>query len=109
MEITSKALSTEDMDTLPDKLVYNIEANKNGIIALKESPDYSIERFTQAQINNGDVIFIHKGSPLQMSLCLLGQIDMVTKVLRTFYNTIRSNKVIIYYFITINYYYLSNN
>ncbi|MCI4382089.1 hypothetical protein PGIGA_G00259570 [Pangasianodon gigas] len=61
-EITSKALSTEDMDTPPDKLVYNIEATKNGIIALKESPDYNIERFTQAQINNGEVIFIHKGS-----------------------------------------------
>ncbi|KAK3526427.1 hypothetical protein QTP70_025459, partial [Hemibagrus guttatus] len=61
-EITSKALSTEDMDSPPDKLVYNIEATQNGIIALKESPDYSVEKFTQAQINNGEVIFIHKGS-----------------------------------------------
>ncbi|XP_058264455.1 chondroitin sulfate proteoglycan 4 isoform X2 [Hemibagrus wyckioides] len=61
-EITSKALSTEDMDSPPDKLVYNIEGIQNGIIALKESPDYSVEKFTQAQINNGEVIFIHKGS-----------------------------------------------
>lgn len=63
-EITSNALSADDLDTPPDKLVYNLEATKNGIVALKESPDYSIERFTQAQINNGEVIFIHKGSPL---------------------------------------------
>lgn len=62
-EITSKALSTEDKDTPPDKLVYNIEATKNGVVTLKESPDYSVERFTQAQINNAEVIFIHKGSP----------------------------------------------
>lgn len=82
-EITSKALSTDDMDTPPDKLVYNIEATTSGIIALKESPDFSIEIFTQAQINNGEVIFIHKGSPLQMSSCLLGQTDTVNKVLRT--------------------------
>lgn len=71
------------MDTPPDKLVYNIEATTSGIIALKESPDFSIEIFTQAQINNGEVIFIHKGSPLQMSSCLLGQTDTVNKVLRT--------------------------
>ncbi|KAF5908312.1 chondroitin sulfate proteoglycan 4-like, partial [Clarias magur] len=61
-EITSKALSAEDMDTPADKLVYNIEATNSGIIALKESPDYSIENFTQAQIDNSEVIFIHKGS-----------------------------------------------
>lgn len=72
MDITSKALSTEDMDTPADKLVYNIEATKNGLVALKESPDIGVERFTQAQIDSGEVIFIHKGSPLQMSLCLLG-------------------------------------
>ncbi|KAI5615469.1 chondroitin sulfate proteoglycan 4 [Silurus asotus] len=62
MEITSKSLSAEDLDTPPDKLVYNIEGTKNGIVALKELPDLVIERFTQAQINNGEVIFIHKGS-----------------------------------------------
>ncbi|TSK13507.1 Chondroitin sulfate proteoglycan 4 [Bagarius yarrelli] len=50
------------MDTPPDKLIYNIEATKNGIVALKDSPDYSVERITQAQINNNKVIFIHKGS-----------------------------------------------
>ncbi|XP_053340441.1 chondroitin sulfate proteoglycan 4 [Clarias gariepinus] len=61
-EITNKALSAEDTDTPADKLVYNIEATKSGIIALKESPDYSIENFTQAQIDNSEVIFIHKGS-----------------------------------------------
>lgn len=51
------------MDTPPDELVYSIEAIKNGIVALKESPDFRIERFTQAQIDNGEVIFIHKGTP----------------------------------------------
>ncbi|KAI4873108.1 hypothetical protein NFI96_018796 [Prochilodus magdalenae] len=61
-EITSKALSVEDTDTPPEELVYTIEPPSNGIVALKESPDDSIESFTQAQVNNGEVIFIHEGS-----------------------------------------------
>ncbi|XP_072528512.1 chondroitin sulfate proteoglycan 4 [Salminus brasiliensis] len=61
-EITSRLLNTEDLDTPPDELVYTIETPTNGIIALKESPDDSIKTFTQAQINNGEVIFIHEGS-----------------------------------------------
>ncbi|XP_036432475.1 chondroitin sulfate proteoglycan 4 [Colossoma macropomum] len=61
-EITNRVLNTEDVDTPPEELVYSIEAPTNGIVALKESPDDSIDTFTQAQINNGEVIFIHEGS-----------------------------------------------
>uniref|UniRef100_A0A4W4HI51 Laminin G domain-containing protein n=1 Tax=Electrophorus electricus TaxID=8005 RepID=A0A4W4HI51_ELEEL len=61
-EITSATLSTEDLDTPPEELVYTIEAPTNGIVALKDSPDDSIDSFSQAQINSGDVIFIHQGS-----------------------------------------------
>lgn len=63
-EITNKALNTEDLDTPPDELLYNIDSITNGIIALKEYPEDSIKSFTQEQINNREIIFIHQGSSL---------------------------------------------
>ncbi|KAG7473892.1 hypothetical protein MATL_G00100640 [Megalops atlanticus] len=63
-EITEHMLSTEDADTPPEELVYSIETPSNGIVAFRVSPGDSIQNFTQAQINNGDVVFTHKGSQL---------------------------------------------
>ncbi|KAM3870288.1 chondroitin sulfate proteoglycan 4 [Diretmus argenteus] len=60
-DITSSMLYTEDTDTPPKDLVYNVEAPTNGMVSLKESPDESLLNFTQAQINNGEIIFIHEG------------------------------------------------
>ncbi|KAJ8249385.1 hypothetical protein GJAV_G00234230 [Gymnothorax javanicus] len=59
-EITANMLYAKDLDTPPERLVYSIEDLSNGIVALKVSPGDSIENFTQAQINNGEVVFIHK-------------------------------------------------
>lgn len=64
-EITANLLYTEDLDTPPEELVYSIEDLSNGIVALRVSPGDSIENFTQAQINSGEVVFIHKGEPLE--------------------------------------------
>lgn len=61
-EITANMLSSDDVDTTPDQLFYSIEMLSNGIVAFKESPDDSVDSFTQAQINNGEVLFIHHGS-----------------------------------------------
>ncbi|XP_030640103.1 chondroitin sulfate proteoglycan 4 [Chanos chanos] len=60
-EITTDVLNAEDLDTPPEKLVYSIEAPSNGMVALKVSPNDNIDNFTQAQINNGEIIFIHQG------------------------------------------------
>ncbi|XP_061078781.1 chondroitin sulfate proteoglycan 4 isoform X2 [Conger conger] len=62
-EITANLLYTDDMDTPPEELVYSIDEISNGIVALRVSPGDSIENFTQAQINSGEVVFIHKGGP----------------------------------------------
>ncbi|KAL1247208.1 hypothetical protein QQF64_022584 [Cirrhinus molitorella] len=61
-EITANMLSSDDLDTPPEELVYAIEIPSNGIVAFKVSPDDSVDSFTQAQINNGEVLFIHQGS-----------------------------------------------
>ncbi|XP_051545083.1 chondroitin sulfate proteoglycan 4 [Myxocyprinus asiaticus] len=61
-EITANVLSSDDLDTPPEELVYSIETPSSGIVAFKVSPDDSVDSFTQAQINNGEVLFIHQGS-----------------------------------------------
>ncbi|XP_034031873.1 chondroitin sulfate proteoglycan 4 [Thalassophryne amazonica] len=61
VDITSSMLSTEDADTPPEELVYHVEEPTNGMVGFKDSPKESILNFTQAQINNGEVIFIHQG------------------------------------------------
>ncbi|KAJ8417045.1 hypothetical protein AAFF_G00282720 [Aldrovandia affinis] len=63
-EITANMLYTVDGDTPPEHLVYSIDVPSNGIVALKVSPGDSIENFTQAQINSGEVVFIHNGDQL---------------------------------------------
>ncbi|KAJ7998296.1 hypothetical protein DPEC_G00221220 [Dallia pectoralis] len=60
-DITASMLSTEDADTPNEDLVYSIESPVNGMVALKVEPEVEIQNFTQAQINNGEVIFIHTG------------------------------------------------
>jgi len=60
-DITSSMLSTEDADTPTEELVYHVEIPISGMVALKEKPEKGILNFTQAQINKGEVIFIHKG------------------------------------------------
>uniref|UniRef100_A0A3Q2QU92 Chondroitin sulfate proteoglycan 4 n=1 Tax=Fundulus heteroclitus TaxID=8078 RepID=A0A3Q2QU92_FUNHE len=59
--ITASMLRTEDLDTPAQELVYHIEMPTNGVVALGEEPRESIQNFTQAHINRGEIIFIHKG------------------------------------------------
>ncbi|XP_045894412.1 chondroitin sulfate proteoglycan 4 [Micropterus dolomieu] len=60
-DITTSMLNTDDADTTAEELVYHVEVPTNGMVALKEAPEYSILNFTQAHINKGEVIFIHEG------------------------------------------------
>ncbi|KAM4618974.1 chondroitin sulfate proteoglycan 4 [Polymixia lowei] len=60
-DITSSMLNTEDADTPAEELFYHVESPTNGVVSLKESPEDGVLNFTQAQINNGEVIFIHEG------------------------------------------------
>ncbi|XP_031718934.1 chondroitin sulfate proteoglycan 4 [Anarrhichthys ocellatus] len=60
-DITSSMLNTEDADTVAEELVYQVEVQTSGMVALKEAPEEGILNFTQAHINKGEVIFIHEG------------------------------------------------
>lgn len=57
-------LKVEDLDNPPDDIKFSVISKpNNGHLALEENLNESIVAFTQAQINNGSVYFIHDGSP----------------------------------------------
>ncbi|NXT51149.1 CSPG4 protein, partial [Pluvianellus socialis] len=61
-EITIDDLCAEDKDSSPSELIYSITPPGNGHLALKSSPNNSILSFTQAHINEGQLVFVHNGA-----------------------------------------------
>ncbi|XP_005392771.1 PREDICTED: chondroitin sulfate proteoglycan 4-like [Chinchilla lanigera] len=61
-EISRGNLCAEDGDSSLEDLVYWVTPPSNGHLALKSSPGQSIQNFTQAQINEGLVVFAHSGA-----------------------------------------------
>ncbi|XP_077423890.1 chondroitin sulfate proteoglycan 4 [Vanacampus margaritifer] len=60
-DITSSMLKTEDGDSPAEDVYYNVESPANGMVAFKDFPEEAAVNFTQAQIDNGEIIFIHEG------------------------------------------------
>ncbi|NWX45629.1 CSPG4 protein, partial [Steatornis caripensis] len=54
-------LSAEDEDSLAEEVTYSIQPPANGKVVLRSAPGTEVRRFTQAQINNGLVLFVHQG------------------------------------------------
>ncbi|NXX77101.1 CSPG4 protein, partial [Urocolius indicus] len=54
-------LSTEDEDSPAEEVTYSIQPPANGKVVLRSAPGAEVRQFTQAQINNGLVLFTHKG------------------------------------------------
>ncbi|XP_066469381.1 chondroitin sulfate proteoglycan 4-like [Tiliqua scincoides] len=61
-EITINDLCAEDRDSSPAELLYSISPPNNGHLALKSSPNKSILNFTQAHIEEGQLVFVHSGA-----------------------------------------------
>ncbi|XP_068000356.1 chondroitin sulfate proteoglycan 4 [Melanerpes formicivorus] len=54
-------LSAEDEDSPPEEVTYSIQPPANGRVVLRSAPSSEVQRFTQAQINDGLVLFMHQG------------------------------------------------
>lgn len=63
-DITSSMLKSDDADTPAEDVYYNVESPTSGMVAFKDFPEEAAVNFTQAQIDNGEVIFIHEGDDL---------------------------------------------
>uniref|UniRef100_A0A671RXT0 Chondroitin sulfate proteoglycan 4-like n=1 Tax=Sinocyclocheilus anshuiensis TaxID=1608454 RepID=A0A671RXT0_9TELE len=60
-EITPEDLNAEDEDTLPEQLEYIITQPSNGHLSLKTAPNRPIMNFTQAHIDQRQLLFVHNG------------------------------------------------
>uniref|UniRef100_A0A8C5TVB6 Chondroitin sulfate proteoglycan 4 n=1 Tax=Malurus cyaneus samueli TaxID=2593467 RepID=A0A8C5TVB6_9PASS len=54
-------LSAEDEDSPAEEVIYSIQPPANGKVVLRSAPGAEVQRFTQAQIDNGLVLFVHQG------------------------------------------------
>lgn len=58
-------LNVADLDTSPNEILYSVISKpSNGFLAVAESLNVSVDIFSQAQINNGEVFFVQDGSPM---------------------------------------------
>ncbi|KAM4578494.1 chondroitin sulfate proteoglycan 4 [Fundulus diaphanus] len=61
-EITPGDLRVEDLDTPADELHFMVTPPSNGHLALKSNPMKAVLNFTQAHIDQGQLLFVHKGA-----------------------------------------------
>ncbi|MFT4078637.1 polymer-forming cytoskeletal protein [Rhodomicrobium sp.] len=59
--ITTEDLTAIDPDDSADELSYAVSNASNGIVALAANAGISVDRFTQADIEAGRVLFVHDG------------------------------------------------
>ncbi|XP_075621040.1 chondroitin sulfate proteoglycan 4 isoform X2 [Balearica regulorum gibbericeps] len=59
--ISPHVLSAEDEDSPAEEVTYSIQPPANGKVVLRSAPGAEVRRFTQAQINNGLILFTHQG------------------------------------------------
>ncbi|XP_061623484.1 chondroitin sulfate proteoglycan 4 [Phyllopteryx taeniolatus] len=61
-EICLEDLRAQDLDTYPEELHFMVTPPSNGHLALKSAPMTAVLNFTQAHIDQGQLLFVHKGA-----------------------------------------------
>lgn len=62
VRVTEEDLTAIDPDSPAQSLVYAVSANANGHVARTADPSTSIGHFTQAELRDGGILFVHDGS-----------------------------------------------
>ncbi|XP_061585523.1 chondroitin sulfate proteoglycan 4 [Cololabis saira] len=60
-EISQDDLRAQDADTPPDELRFMVTPPSNGHLALKSAPMKAVLNFTQAHVDQAQLLFVHKG------------------------------------------------
>lgn len=63
-EIRPEDLRAQDLDTPPEELYFMVTPPSNGHLALKSAPMKAVLNFTQSHIDQGQLLFVHKGKNL---------------------------------------------
>ncbi len=61
VRVTPLDVAAIDPDNAPAELVYTVSGEAGGHVALSEAPANRADRFTQADLNAGRVLFVHDG------------------------------------------------
>ncbi|KAG5280784.1 hypothetical protein AALO_G00063990 [Alosa alosa] len=61
-EITTSDLNAEDEDSPAEDLIFMVTQPSNGHLALKSAPTRPLMNFTQAHIQQGQLLFVHSGA-----------------------------------------------
>uniref|UniRef100_H2V0B8 Chondroitin sulfate proteoglycan 4ba n=1 Tax=Takifugu rubripes TaxID=31033 RepID=H2V0B8_TAKRU len=61
-EIRPEDLQAHDLDSPPEELHFMVTPPSNGHLALKSAPMAAVLNFTQAHIERGQLLFVHKGA-----------------------------------------------
>lgn len=61
-EIRPEDLRALDLDSSADELHFMVTPPSNGHLALKSAPMKPVLNFTQAHIDQGQLLFVHKGN-----------------------------------------------
>lgn len=69
-EITVLELSAEDADTSDQGLEFVVTPPSNGHLALKSAPSRPILNFTQQHVRSRQLLFVHSGQLLRLSIGL---------------------------------------
>lgn len=67
-EIRPEDLRAQDLDSPPEDLNFMVTPPSNGHLALKSAPMTAVLNFTQAHIERGQLLFVHKGIILSVHL-----------------------------------------
>ena len=60
--VTPSDLRATDVDDTPADLTFSVTLPRNGHVARADAPDAAIGQFTQADVNAGQILFVHDGS-----------------------------------------------
>lgn len=61
-EIGPEDLRALDRDTPPEELHFMVTPPSNGHLALKSAPARPVLNFTQTHVDQGQLLFVHKGN-----------------------------------------------
>ncbi|GBF28207.1 hypothetical protein MnTg02_03271 [bacterium MnTg02] len=67
VRITTTDLTAIDPDDEAEDLTYTVTNMANGFVALSTAPAKPVDKFTQADLENGGVNFVHDGSDTKMA------------------------------------------
>lgn len=67
-EIRPEDLQARDLDSPPEELHFMVTPPSNGHLALKSAPMAAVLNFTQAHIERGQLLFVHRGLNLPAHL-----------------------------------------